>query len=230
MKYKGQTHQHGSLSVSLSCSQMEQLLQNTTSHQWRKELIDFQAKSLGQESILIQRPSITEDGQAIQTIPVATNVVACNASVWQLEPLHRHSRSDAALKHQVYHRSALHTFNASGTAAPWQMRRIWASHHVGIWCKALVVNIFAKSSSAWWEAGPHWPFQLQNLDLSYCVPDDRGRTNYSPYKLCQVWVVTTKIILFASRLPSGNDYKQTTSKQVNLLDCHTMSSPQRCQH
>lgn len=51
MKYKCQAHQHHSISISLSCSQMEQLLQNTASLQWRKELMDFQVKSLGQERI-----------------------------------------------------------------------------------------------------------------------------------------------------------------------------------
>lgn len=147
----------------------------------------------------------------------------------------------AFLKHKNHHRyrGQLQTPpNASGTV-PNRWGRYEPVFIQAFECQTFMVNIFPKSCSDRWEAGhrPHHSFQLQTLILGYQVPDDRGRTNDSPYKLYQVQVVTTKIILLTSRKPSKRDYKnqeifkkrlqKTIGKRVNLLDCQTMSSPQR---
>lgn len=80
------------------------------------------------------------------------------------------------------------------------MSKMWASLHLGTWIQ------FPKSSSDRWEAGhrPQLSFQVQT-----------GRTNDSSYTLCQLQVVTAKIILLTSQsLQEGTTKSKQLTKEL----------------
>lgn len=137
-KYKGQVDQSHSGAVSPSHSQTEQLMQNITSHQQRKELARFQANSLGQGMISPRRlfnlePTISWDwsSQAVEWwqwmwLPAPCLPAAGALHVHRAGSLRRRDASSRTRLTTSMHISCIHLTPLARSHC--KMRRIWASH------------------------------------------------------------------------------------------------------
>lgn len=174
------------------------LLQNTARHQGRKEMVRFPATSLDQDWIL---PKICFKAEAFdptwsQADYSGGKERGCQQCFcWRLEPWHVHGAG------------SLTPFTACVTVPPAR----WRGYEQAI-TKARVVNILPKGSSAAQEGRARAAPAILGAKPCFWLS---CTSQHGQNKLCQIRVLSTKIIPLTSRLFPG-DFREGTARHKHL--------------